>query len=336
MKKLFKQSLVLGCALVLTFTSVACADNNKINDNAENSAKTTTESSMENSEKESSSETSAAKDNEAQDDKKDSEVKEYKNIVAASKTIAEYLELFDKDLVGIAEQEDLPEKYANVTRIGAPRRLNLEVIVSLKPDLVVANDSSEKDLEQTMKTQGIETLYLDSSTYDSIFANIEQLGKLFGKEQKAENIVNDLKAKENAILEEAKSLQGKSAAILFGTGEHIQLATKHSYLGNLLEKIGVKNVADVLSDAENKYVPFSLEQLIAQNPDYILTLAHGNKKQAQAAFKDEFKKPLWQSTEAVKQNRLIHLDDHKYPVTGNIHVLETLEGLIKLLKEAGA
>ncbi|WP_159649687.1 helical backbone metal receptor [Erysipelothrix aquatica] len=252
-------------------------------------------------------------------------------IVAGSKTIAEYLAVFDQELVGVAEQKDLPSRYVDVVKVGSPRKLNLEMILSLKPDWVIANESVKKDIDPVLKNQKVETLYLDSSTYDSVFDNILTVGKLLGKQEKAETLISELKSKESSLKQKANALQGKSVVLLFGTGDNFQLMTEHTYLGNLLKLLGMENIAKDVGGEENKYLPFSLEGVVASNPDYILTLAHGNQNQAKAMFEEEFKKQLWKQVPAVQENKLFHLDDSKYPVTGNVHVMETLEALMELM-----
>lgn len=268
-------------------------------------------------------------------DEKKSQNENYsdKRVIAASKTVAEYLSLFNQKLVGIAKQENLPDVYKDVEKVGSPRKLNLELMISLKPDLVIANETSRKDIEESLSSQNIETFFIDSSSYDSVFENIELVGEKLGQSEKSNDIVKDLKSNEKKLLDMASPLKGKKVAILFGTGDNFQLMTKNTYIGDLLNLLGIENIAEDNSGENAKYLPYSLENIVSSNPDYILTLAHGNKEQAEKIFSEEFEKDLWENVDAVKNNRLIHLDDEKYPVTGNIHVMETLEGLINLLLE---
>lgn len=255
-----------------------------------------------------------------------------KRIIAASKTVAEYLALFDQKIVGIAKQENLPEIYAQVEQVGSPRKLNLELISSLNPDYVIANESSKDNLEESLISQNIKSIYLDSSSYDLVFENIKTIGHLLGQDKKADSIIKEMKDKETSIIDKAKDLEGKSLLLIFGNGDNFQLMTQNTYLGNLAEKLGLKNIGKD-NAKDKKYLPYSLEEIVKSNPDYILTLAHGNKEQAESLFEKEFEKDIWKNLNAVKENRLIHLDDQTFPVTGNIHVMETLENLLKILKK---
>lgn len=321
-----KKILSILLAFILTFSLAACTGANK-----ETDSKNEVESVQE-SEKESEAE--SAKESE-KESSKEAEVEQIsdKRIVAASKTVAEYLALFDQEIVGITKQEALPKMYEGVKQIGPPRKLNLEIIMSLNPDIVIANDTSKKDIEEFLSNQGVKTMYLDSNDHDLVYENIKTIGKALNKEDQANQIVEEMKKKEQVILEKAKSLKGKSYALLFGTGDNFQLVTENSYLGSLLSQIGMENIAKDSSGENNRYLPYSLETLVSKDPDYVLTLAHGHKEQAKNVFSEEFNKDLWKNLRAVKEDRLIHLDDKTNPLTGNIHMLETLDALIDSLLE---
>ncbi|MFL8951807.1 ABC transporter substrate-binding protein [Helcococcus kunzii] len=320
------KKIIYSLMLVLVLMLTACGQKK------ENTKTDTNETKKESVKEESKIDVNVT---EAKETKNEDDVKTFsdKKIVAGSKTVAEYLSLFNQKLVGIAKQKHLPEIYKDVTQVGSPRKLNLEIIISLKPDLVVANETSKKDIEKTLSAQKIETFYLDGSNYNSVFENIKLVGEKLGQKEKSETIIKDLKSKEKELIEKAAPLKGKKVAMLFGTGDNFQLMTENTYIGDLLKFIGVENIAKDSTGENNKYLPYSLENIVSANPDYILTLAHGNREQAEKIFASEFEKDLWKNLTAIKENRLIHLDDDKYPVTGNIHVMETLEGLINLLLE---
>ncbi|MEJ4463770.1 ABC transporter substrate-binding protein [Enterococcus faecium] len=256
---------------------------------------------------------------------------EYKNIVAGTSTAAEYLSAFNVSLKGVSDQENIPSEYSNVERIGSPRKVNMEKIMSIDPDLFVGDIASPINVQEQIKKQGIKALWLDNSSYENVLISIEKLGKVLNQKDRADKLIKEIKLSEENALKGIDDLKGRKVALLFGTGESYMLATEKSYLGSLLSKLGVQNVASEVSKSSSSYVKFSLESIVSQNPDYILTLAHGHKEQAAKAFEEEFKKDLWQTTNAIKQGNVYALDDKIFPVTGNIRVAETTESLKWLL-----
>lgn len=320
-----KKILLTILSVISVFILVACSN-----------TKETEMETMVESNDETMNETMMETDNEKSEEtnnetKMESEAK-YHNVIAGSTTVAEYLDALGVDIVGVSSQDNTPERYKDVTKVGAPRKLDYETIVSLNPDLFIGDKLLEDLSIENLKNQNIETIYLSNSNIDEIKENVNTLSNLFGKQNKAKEIIANIdKEVENAV-SNAKNLEGKKVAILFGTGEKYMLATKSSFIGGLLEELKVDNIANYISKDPRPYVPFSLETVVEQNPDYILTLSHGHKEAMKQAFKEELAKDLWKSTNAVVEGRVYALDDKKFPVTGNIHIGEILMNLKDLLE----
>ena len=262
----------------------------------------------------------------------------YERIVVDSNTIAYYMALYDAPVHGIPKtNKPLPEKYKDLPEIGIPVDPNIEVIVSLEPDLFVGDQVLEHFTKEPLGKHGIPTLYLDNSSYDAVFNSIIELGKLFEREEIGEAFVECQKEKEAIVLTEAASLQDKKVALILGTAEYYKLGTGNSYLGSILKKIGVQNIAETVGKTDQDYITFNKESLIAENPDYILALSHGgNPAEVKRAFEQEFSQPIWDRVTAKQKEQIYYLDSSKFPVTGTINNVETLEALVNLLTKGAA
>lgn len=258
----------------------------------------------------------------------------YENIVVDSPSIAHYMAIYDIPLVGVpTTSKPMPEEYEGLTEIGIAVDPNIETILSLDPDLFIGDQVLEQFSKEKVESRDIETLYLDNSSYDAVFDSILELGELMGLEEVGDEFVEAEKAKEAEILEQAASLEGKKVALLMGTAESYQLATNNSYLGSILEKIGIDNVADVIEDTDQEYVTFNKESLVDANPDYILALAHGeDPDQVAASFEEEFESSIWEDTTAKIQDQIYFIDTLHFPVTGSVQNVEVLENLVNLLE----
>lgn len=322
---MFIKSVLLSISLL---TLVGCGNGNE---------EETVESTNDIEEQESDADTGASPEEEGngeEDERAEIDYDiEYESVIAGTSSVAEFLSLFEIPLVGVSEQDNIPEFYVDVERVGAPRQLNMEVIVNLNPDLFIGDQSLADLSEEDMAAHDIPALYLDNSSYDEVFGSIEEIGEIFDREEEAQEIINELRQNEEEALQGAEELEGKKVVLLFGTGDGYMLTTQHAYLGSLLNRIGVDNLADSLADAPQPYVPFSLEAIVAEDPEVILALAHGNPEQARMAFEEELESELWQETTAVQEGSVYFLDDSTFPVTGNIRAVETLEQLKELLLE---
>ncbi len=257
----------------------------------------------------------------------------YERIVVDSNTIAYYMALYDAPVVGIPKtSKPLPEKYEGLPEIGIPVDPNIEVIVSLNPDLFVGDKVLEHFTKEPLEKHGINTIYLDNSSYDAVYESIIELGKIFEREEIGEAFVDCQKEKEAAALADIEELKDKKVALILGTAEYFKLGTKNSYLGSILEKIGVENIANKIGETDQDYITFSKESLLAENPDYILAISHGgNPAEVKKAFEQEFAQPVWDQVKAKANGQIYYLDSSQFPVTGTIRNVETLEALVDLL-----
>ena len=254
-------------------------------------------------------------------------------IIAGTVAAAEYLDMMEVEIVGVVSTErGLPERYKDVPQIGTAMSPDLELIVSLAPDLFISDISLKEDIEALLDGQNIETKFLSNRSYEDVISNFEELGTLFGKEDVAQGIVDDMRTTEQEIMESIKDKEAPRVLVIFGTPESFMLATQHSYAGGLVEKIGGINVTNILNQGgPAPYVPFSLETVAELNPDVILRLSHVAPEVTRAAFEREFSQGFWVNLDAVKEGRVYDLSNAYFGVTANVRAKYALQNMAELL-----
>ena len=261
---------------------------------------------------------------------------EVKNVSVVSATVSatNVLEKLDAEVIGIPTTKmEIPEKYKGLPQVGQAMNPDLEIIASLEPDVLVVDDTFRKNVEESLKSYDLNTFYFQSKTYNSFIQSITDLGKELGKEEEATKLIAELRKAE----EEAKVNKGDkepTVAIMFGSGENFMLATESSYLGDLVKTIGGKNITNELDVKDNGfgYAQFSLEQIMKQNPDYILRFAHGNINDTKAMFDKAFdQNPAYQELDAVKNKKVYDLDSEIFNVSANLGVTEAIKTLGDML-----
>ena len=140
---------------------------------------------------------------------------------------------------------------------------------------------------------------------------------------------------ESKINELAASVEGKEkpkVLIIFGVPGSYLVASENSYVGDLVKKAGGENIVQGADQPE--YLASNTEYLHQSNPDIIIRLAHGMPEKVVEMFDEEFAtNDIWKHFNAVKNDRVYDLDEPVYGTTANLHVIEALEGLTKLLHE---
>ncbi len=88
--------------------------------------------------------------------------------------------------------------------------INVEKVISLKPDLVLAHESSmsaSADAIKQLKDAGITVLTVnDAQSFSEVYKSIEMIGEAAGAEKQADQLVKSMKSDIKDIKEKAKTI----------------------------------------------------------------------------------------------------------------------------------
>jgi iron complex transport system substrate-binding protein len=243
------------------------------------------------------------------------------------------------ELVGRATTEALSpavrDAVQRVPTVGLPPNPNLEQLVALKPDLVLAvNIPFHHVLVPVLEKAGIPILLQTLESYQQVLDTLQFYGELAGQPDKAAAEIARIENQYNAAVASAKGKPAPKVLILWGTTESFNMVGSASFAGDLLQRLGGVNVAD---QAQNTgpvggYVPLSLEFVAKANPEVILFITHSADAKVEAKFRSELaSQPAWQGIQAVQQNRVYKLPYHLFAVNPGTQVGEAIEVLAGLL-----
>ena len=259
-----------------------------------------------------------------------------KKIVTDSAIISRFLAALDIELVGVpSSTTKIPEEYNGVQRIGRSGMPDLEIVKSLKTDLVVSTLYSKPALKPKYDNLNIPSFYLKVDTYDESMEVIEILGKAFHKEEKADAILKDIKHREEILHEKLKDKEPKKIAIIYGNGESFFMTGKNHFLQGLMDKIDCENIVTSIDNSAllKKSVPFSMEQLIKANPDVILRLPTSQTKNGES-FEEIFNaNPIWKLTKAYKNKKILDIDPTLFRMSAGVNSIDALEELYRYVYE---
>ena len=262
-------------------------------------------------------------------DKESSKDNKKVSVVSATVSATQVLDRLDADVLGVPTTKmDLPEKFKDLPKVGQAMSPDLEIVASLEPDVFVMDNMFKEKVEESMKKYDLNTFFFDTSTYTNFVNSIKKLGTEINQTEEATKLINELKDVEKEAVKNKKG-EAPTVAIIFGGGENFMLATETSYLGDLAKTVGAKNITSNLdTNVKSPYIQFSLEQILEQNPDYILRFAHGEIEQTKKAFDTAFdKNPAYKELDAVKNNKVIDLDPSIFNVSANLQVKEAIKTL---------
>ncbi|MBQ3512186.1 MAG: heme ABC transporter substrate-binding protein IsdE [Lachnospiraceae bacterium] len=258
------------------------------------------------------------------------EVEQKDTVIASSVAVVQILDALGVEMAGVPTSSyELPESVENATRIGNPMEPDMEVIASLEPTVIVSVDTLSADLDEQFKAIGAESFFVNLSSYDGLKSSITELGERFGKKEKAEEIISGFEAKEAEIAELIKDKEGPSVLVIFGASGNFMVASEDTYVGDLVKRVGGKNI---ITDAPAAFSPVDMEYLASQNPEYILFMAHANLEESLEAFKQEMEtNAAWQNFDAYKNDKVIALETGYFGMSANLQAVDAMEKLVDIL-----
>jgi iron complex transport system substrate-binding protein len=230
-------------------------------------------------------------------------------------------------VVGRDEFSDDPEAAKSVTNIGSAfAELNTEMIVSLKPDLVLAAEINTPEQVKVLEDLGITVYYLNNPhTLEEMYGNLEIVAQLTGHESETAALIESLKERVAIVDEKLASVSSRPTVFyeLDSTDPSKPFtAGKDTFITLLIERAGGQNIAAEL----DSYPQMSLEQIVAADPDVIIL---GDSMWGVTA-EMVASRPGWENLSAVQNGQVVPFDDDLVSRPGP-RLVDGLEQLAKLL-----
>lgn len=202
-------------------------------------------------------------------------------------------------LVGRTKYCDYPEEALNVESIGTLKNPDMEKIISLEPDLVIASTHFSEENAQKLEDAGIKVIQLyEKNNVDGVYTMIDILGKALDKQAEADKTIEEMKSTINEVTEKVSKLEAPTAYYVVGFGDGGDFtAPENTFVGQMIKLAGGNNIAPA-SDSWS----FSLESLIEADPE-IIVVRKGEKE----AFKSA---PTYNNLTAVKNDKVYEIDNN--------------------------
>lgn len=184
-----------------------------------------------------------------------------KRIISLVPSQTELLHFFglDDEVVGITKFCIHPERwFQSKTRVGGTKKLDLDKIRNLRPDLIIANKEENTQEEIELLQKEFVVYISDIITFEQAYDMIESVGRLCGKEQLAVDLIDEIQESFDSYVPKHKKvvyLIWKDPYMCVGTG---------NYINSVFDIAGYQNVIQ-----QPRYVEISEDEIIRMKPDVI-------------------------------------------------------------------
>lgn len=232
-----------------------------------------------------------------------------KRIVSLAPSITEILFAIGAGdmVVGRTKYCNYPEETSKVTVVGTLYEPDLETIIDLEPDTVIAATHMNEDVMTALSKAKISTLTQASpAKINEIYILIEQLGKLTNHTYESRAVISSMKAKEdrvNNIMKQIPTVERKKIYYVVGTGKSEFTAGKQTFIHEILVSAGCVNVA---TDVDKW--SYTLEKLIEKNPDYLIG--------ADYSYKTMKESNNYSSLSAINKNQFVVVNTDVFSIPG--------------------
>ena len=192
-------------------------------------------------------------------------------------------------LVGVDRYSDFPASLQKLPQVGGGLDPNIEMIVALRPDVVLMATSSRAS--ERLRALGLKVVALEPKTHADVQRVMLKIGQLL-EVQDAQKIWRAIDA---AVMAAAQSIpvSARGARVYFEVNQGPYAAGEGSFIGETLTRLGARNIVPASLGPFPKLNP---EYIVRANPDLIMVGQRNVEGMAQ--------RPGWTGVRAIREKRV--------------------------------
>ncbi len=210
-------------------------------------------------------------------------------------------------LVGRGEFCDYPAEVMDIPAVQSGNETNIEQIISLEPQVLLMSSMAQTEEQvEALEAAGVKVVVSDAQDIEGVYTSIEMIGKLMGKEDNAQDVIDSMKS----TFEELKANAGDGTKSVYFEVSPLEYglwtAGKGTFMNEIAEMIGLKNAFE---DVDG-WAEVSEEQVLERNPDYIVTITM-YFGEGPTPEEEIMGRPGWENVTAVKNAAILNLPNNE-------------------------
>ena len=230
-------------------------------------------------------------------------------------------------IVGVTDWCDYPPEALEKDSIGDFYPPNIEAIVAMEPDLVVAANIHKDEYVPQMESLGLKVIVLDPKTVDEVIDAIAIAGEATGTEDAASQLAEDMQARIDDVQSLVSGLSEEEIPRVFYVIWHDPLMTvgNDTLQDEVIQLAGGQNIFDDLSG----YPVVDLETILDRDPQVII-VGSGHDVEQDATFQWVQNEARLRDTEAAREGMIFKIDADLVDRPGP-RIVDGIEEMLELI-----
>lgn len=234
------------------------------------------------------------------------------------------LALGEGDRLVARTRYDTDPRLANLPVVGGGLDPNIESIVGLRPDLVVAWPSADQPLVGHLEAAGITVYGAGSHSLEDQVRHTLQLGQLLGVSARAESL---LATQDSTLAQLARAVIDAPVTTALYVAWHDPPMTTGP--GTFVDSImTLARARNVFHDTDGEWPQVNMEEIVARDPDVLIIPVASTSDSVAIAWVDQT--PGWRDLRAVRSGRVLLVDSELFSRPGP-RIVEAANQLVRQL-----
>lgn len=227
-----------------------------------------------------------------------------------------------KRVVGVTDNCDYPSEVRKIDRVGGIQ-IQVESVMALKPDLVVANADVQPGIISQIRSVGLRVAAFRPDRWKGVLDTLQRIGSAVGNPTQAEKVIKIME-KRRRVVESTVGKRSKVRVFVEVWNKPLMTAGPGTFLHELVQMAGGEDIA---GDLSRPWSIYPTELVLTRNPEVIILTCKNRREVMNRAG--------WASVEAVRSGRVYEVDPSTYSRPGP-RLADALEDLADLLHKKGS
>jgi|AntRauTorckE6833_2_1112554.scaffolds.fasta_scaffold00332_23 iron complex transport system substrate-binding protein len=211
-----------------------------------------------------------------------------------------------ENVIGVTTFANYPQEATKVDKIGTITEPNIEKIISMEPDLVIASSVNKKETVERLRELGINVAGFEAVSVNKAIENIKRIATVTGYQEKGDKITAEMYIKIAEIrnlVDEKLKINERPKVFYEIWNDPLFTAGANNFIDDLIHMAGGFNIGRL---AEGSWPQYNLEKLLIENPDVYVSTPHSADMEIS---KEQIKnRERFQPISAIQNDRVYIID----------------------------